>query len=170
MKITPKCFIFVLVTVVGVIALLAGNANAEISGLESYPLVCQKGLVTLDHDINYFDKEFGAPVSKKKHKLTDIGFEGIIMTEIIYRNAVTMNYLTGNGKDMVYEVTLGSSVAQKKARFDVQTKNGIKKLYGVPYKETSSSLIYQCEGQVITFTTKNGQISAVKIHTESSAM
>ena len=151
-------------------ALLTGNAKAEISGLEKYPLVCQKGLTALDHDINSFNKLFGSPITKKSHKLTDAGFEGIFMTEITYQNSVTLTYLTGDGKNLIYGIMLGSSEAQKIAGFDVRTKKGIKKLYGVPDKETSNSLIYECEGQILTFTTKNGQLITVNIHIESSAI
>jgi hypothetical protein len=162
---------FVLLVVASSMALLTGSPKAEISGLETYPLVCQKGLVALDHDIDSFNRLFGSPISKKSYKLVDPDFDGDIMTELAYLNAVTLTYQTGReGKNMIYELTLGSAKAQKIAGFDVQTKRGIRKLYGTPYKETLSSLIYQCEGQVLTFTTKNGQITTVKIQTESSAI
>lgn len=169
MKTTIRKYIFVLLTAGGMV-LSAGNAAAEISGLGSYPLVCQKGLAILDHDINSFNKLFGQPISKNSHKLTDTGFEGIVMTEITYRNEVVLTYLSGKGKDLIFGIKLGSSKARKLAGFDVQTKSSIKKLYGVPDRQTSNSLIYECEGQALTFTIKNGQIIVVNIRIESSVI
>ncbi len=143
--------------------LLACNSKAEISGLESYPLVCQKGLVALDHDVNSFSNLFGPPISKKSRKIREAGYEGEIVTTVTYKNAVTLIYSTVNEKSMIYELTLGSSQAQKKSGFDVQTKKDIKKLYGVPYKKTLSSLVYGCDNVEITFQIKNGQVLSVDI-------
>ncbi len=161
-KLTHLIATFVLLSVVGMV-LLAKNAEAEISGLESYSLVCQKGLVALDHDINSFNKLFGSPISKKVRKLTDPGYEGEIVTTVTYQNAVTLIYSTVNEKNMIYELTLGSAKAQKIAGFNVQTKNGVRELYGAPYKETPNSLVYGCDNVEITFQTKNGQVLFVDI-------
>lgn len=162
MKSTLRAFIFVLLAVAAGMELLGGNAQAEISGLETYSLVCQKGLVALDHDVNSFNKLFGVPISQKLRKLAP-PYEGEIVTTITYQNAATLIYSTAHGKDMVYRLTLGSSKAQKLAGFDVQVKKDITRLYGVPYKKTSNSLVYGCDNVEITFKTKNEQILSVDI-------
>ncbi len=156
-------FIFVLLAVVGGMALPGGNVQAEISGLETYSLVCQKGLVALDHNVNSFNKLFGHPISEKSRKLTARGYESVIVKTVKYQDAVTLIYATAHGKDMIYELKLASSKAQKIAGFEIQTRNDIKKLYGMPYKETSNALVYGCDNKEITFQIKGGQILSVDI-------
>jgi hypothetical protein len=155
-------FIFALLTVGGM-TLLTGNAEAEINELESYSLVCQKGLVALDHDIDSFNKLFGTPKSKKVRKLTDPGYEGVHATTVIYQNEVTLIYSTVNGKNKIYELTIGSAKAQKIAGFNAQTEQNVKHLYGVPYREASNALVYGCDNVEITFQTKNGKVLSLDI-------
>jgi len=146
------------------IGVLVSDANAEISGLESYPLVCQKGLVALDHDINSFNRLFGLPMSENSRKLTEPGYEGEIVTTDNYRNAVSLIYVTtATQKYMVYVLKLGSKKALKIIGFDVETERDVRQKYGDPYEESPSSLVYGCDNVEITFKIKNGRVETVDI-------
>ena len=152
-----------------VTAFFVGSVNAEIAGLETYSLVCQKALSALDRNVISFQKDFGQPKSKKEHKYkleypTDGGDGYAVATTISYPNDVTLVYETINRSDVIRLLELKSTKSANKIGFNVKTVVEIKKLFGVPDQETQNSLIYGCDSVDVTISIKNGLLTAVRIN------
>jgi hypothetical protein len=149
-------------------ACFVGGVNAEVVRIETYSLVCQKALSTLDRNVNSFQKDFGQPKSKQEHKYkleypNDGADNYAIATTITYTNDVTLIYETINRSAVIRLLTLDSVKSANKIGFNVKTAAEIKKLYGTPDQETSNSLTYGCDSVDVTFTTKDGLIVGVRI-------
>jgi hypothetical protein len=166
MKANLRSLICILLTVAGGLGLLFENAKAEVAGLETYSLVCQKALTILDRDVNSFQKEFGKPFSKKsrKYKLFDDPKEDYaVATTVSYPNSVTLSYTTFNKVITIDKIIFGSIKSVKLIGFVENTAGEIKNKYGAPSQETSTSLKYGCDSVELTFTTNDGRITVVQI-------
>ncbi len=166
LKTALRNFTFVVLTVACGMVMLAGNAQAEISGLETYSLVCQKALTILDRDVNSFQNEFGKPLSKRtrKYKLFDDPKEDYaVATTVSYPNSVTLFYTTFNKTITIDKIVFASIKSVKLIGFDENTASEIINKYGAPSQETSTSLKYGCDSVELIFTTKDGRNTAMQI-------
>jgi hypothetical protein len=133
--------------------------------LAGYSAICQKAIIALDHEVDFFNQKFGPIKSTnvvRKYKIDSSPNSFGMVVKVTYKMA-SLLYSSDGQKTLIEEINLQSFDAWQMLGFYEQTTEEILRSYGIPDRQTTQLLQYACEGWSLLFKLKNGRVFNMEI-------